>query len=299
MQATPPPSGSIPSEPAVEVENLRGDEKRRIRDEVERQTKAAIATITTRLLDYYKREVDQFYEDELAKYDPLKAKLNQDYLNSVRTIFEKSANERGPLLTRLTFLTKFPPPDATKLVTVTSDQSDRDKKKATDIQGLQKSIAAIDAKYIGELDQLKAKNKALLDEEGKNLADLVNQKQKEINIRAENEATMLVRHFSSGLSERIFTRSTFQLHEIPTKTVNFPKIYSQPGAPRVPFDRAQLDADNKAELAKELETFLSLKRYERSPVANGARDATAEFIEWRTNLKSGHWENWQKSSKRK
>lgn len=288
-------SKTLPGESATEVENLRAAEKMKIRQEIEVETKSAIGTITERLQDYYQREVDEFYRTESEKLVPLKSKLNEDYLRDIRSIFEASAKKRGPVLTRLSFLTEFPPPE--KLVPLEGeDLTKREKAKRTEIRNLQRSILELDKEYDDEVSKLNAKNAALFEKEVDNLQELLKQKQKEIDARAAEEASRLVRRFSSGLSERIFSRYTFQLKEIPTKTVNFPKIEAQPGIPRVPFDRARLDADDKAELAKELETFLNLKRYERSPVLAGARDVTTEFIEWRTNLKSGHWENWQKSS---
>ena len=288
-------SRSIPGEKSTEVENLRADEKRLIRQEIELETKSAIGTITERLQDFYKREVDEFYKTESEKLIPFKSQQQEEYLLKIRDIFEASAKKRGPVLTRLSFLTEFPPPQ--KLVPIDGeDLTKKEKAKRTEIRDLQRSIAEIDKEYAKEVEALDGEFSALFEQQVESLQDLLKQKQSEIDSRAADEATRLVRRFSSGLAERIFSRYTFQLKEIPTKTVNFPKIADQPGIPRVPFDRARLDKDDKIELTKELDTFLSLKRYERSPVSNGARDVTTEFIEWRTNLKSGHWEGWQKSS---
>ncbi|MBI1331322.1 MAG: hypothetical protein JST12_16950 [Armatimonadetes bacterium] len=289
---------TIPGEPATEVENLRGEQKQAIRDEVERETRSAIATITERLRDYYQREVDDFYADQQKALAPFKEKLDQDYLDKLRAIFEESAKKRGPVLTRLSFLTEFPPPE--KLVPIEGeDLTKREKAKREEIRDLQRQMAQIDREYDDAVSKLDGGNVEALLKEATRLQDLLKAKQKEIDDKAAKEATQLVRRFSSGLSERIFSRYTFQLREIPTKTVNFPQIGAQPGVPGVPFDRAQIDQDDKLALTKELEAFLSLNHYERSPNPADSRDVTAEFIEWRTNLKSGHWENWQKPSKPK
>lgn len=290
-------STSVPGEEAVEVENLRGDQKEKIRAEIERVTKSAIATIAERLQDYYQREIDEFYKEQVARIAPFKDQLNQDYLNKLRVIFEASAKKRGPLLTRFTFLTEFPPPALDEIVPLDGeDLTKREKAKREEIRELQRSIKEIDTAYENDVAALDAKNQDRLKDEAASILELVAQKKRDIDAKAENEATQLVRRFSSGLSQRIFSRYTFALKEIPTKTLNFPQIAAQPWVPGVPFDKVRFDRNDKATLAKQLEMFLNLKRYERSPEKVGARDVTAEFIEWRNNLKSGHWENWQKSS---
>lgn len=305
VRATPPrPSENSPTivqqrtvggVPGVDIENLRAEEKQIIRQEVRRETEAAIATMTERLKDYYNREIAEFYKNELARLVPLKDALNEEYLKQVRVIFEKYATTRGPLLIRLTFLTEFPPPD--KLIPLEGENLTKGElAKRNEIRDLQRQISDLDVQYILEIEDLEKSYASKLEQEAENIDKLLAQKQDEINAKAEDEASRLVRRFSSGLAERIFSKYTFHLKEIPTKTVNFPQIPAPPGVPRVTFDRTPLVKDNKAELTKELDTFLTLKRYERVSSKGGARDVTKEFIEWRMNLKSGHWENWERSS---
>ena len=289
---------TIPGEASTDVENLRADEKVAIRKEVEKETNDAIGTISVRLQDYYSREIDDFYRKEFARIAPLKQSQTASYLNAIRAIFEASAKKRGPLLTRLSFLTGFPPPE--KLIPIEGENlTKKETERRTEIRELQRSIAEIDQQYEADTRKLETDNADKLEKETENIQVLLQAKQKEIDQRAEKEASQLVRRFTSSLSQRIFSRYTFQLKEIPTKTVNFPKMDSPSEVPRVTFDEGQANRGEKAELANELATFLSLNHYQRAVSPIGAKDVTKEFIEWRTNLKSGHWENWQKSSTQK
>ncbi len=293
-----PSSKSIAGEPATEIENLRANEKVAIRKEVEKEANAAIATISKRLQDYYSREIDDLYKTEFDRLVPLKKTLDQELLSNIRKIFEKSAKRRAPVLTRLTFLTKFPP-TTEQTPTVAKGQVDPNPKKTNEIQDLKRLLVEIDNQYDVEMDKLDRRRSATLVNETDNILTMVSSKQKEINARAAAEATNLVKRFSTGITGRIFSKYTFQLKEIPTKTVNFPKMPVQPGIPRVTFEWNQLNQSDKTELSSELEAFLRLNHYQRVTKAEGAKDVTKEFIEWRTNLKSGHWENWQKSSAQK
>ena len=292
------PSRSIPGEAASEIENLKADEKIAIRKEVDKETNDAIATISKRLVDYYGREIDDFYKVQFAKLVPLKQTLDQELLVDSRKIFEKSARRRAPVLTRLTFLTKFPPTIEQTPVGGTS-LVDPNPKKTTEIQDLKRLLVEIDRQFEDEMDKLDQRRSSKLVSETDNILTVISSKQKEIDAGAVIEATNLVKRFSTGITSRIFSKYTFQLKEIPTKTVNFPKMPAQPGIPRVTFQWNQLNQDDKIELTKELEAFLSLNHYRRVTKVEGAKDVTKEFIEWRTNLKSGHWENWQKSSAQK
>jgi hypothetical protein len=288
-------SRMIPGEPEKVIENLKANEKAAIRREVERETDEAIQTISGRLLDYYSREIDDFYKEEFAKLVPYKSALLEEYFRKIRVLFEAAAAKRGPLLTRLWLLTDGPPPvdpvplDAKGL-------SKYQEAKMIKIRALQDEIAQIDDEYVVATLELEAGNLREIDKEFDTHQQNYEAKKREIDQRAAAEATRLVRRFSSGLSQRIFSKYTFQLKEIPTKTVNFPKMAAQSGIPRVTFDRNQLVRNERAQLTKELEAFLSLNHYQRVVEADGAKDVTQEFIEWRTNLKSGHWETWQKSS---
>jgi hypothetical protein len=293
--ATAQGTKTIPGEPEVVIENLKADEKAAIRLEVEKETNDAVETISRHLHDYYSREIDDFYKAQFAKLQPFKQSLTEKYLTDIRAIFEKSATKRGPLLTRLTLLTEFPPSE--KLIPIDEKESPSPgEKRRKEIRELQKSLIEIDFDYETAIASLVAKNSATVDQETERIFAVIAAKQSEIDQRALAEATKLVRRFSNVLSQRIFSRYTFLLKEIPTKTINFPKMPVQSGVPRVTFDRNQLSRNERVELSKELEAFLSLNHYQRAAASDGAKDVTKEFIEWRTNLKSGHWESWQKSS---
>jgi hypothetical protein len=280
------------------VENLKSDEKAAIVKEVEQETKTAIMTISGRLLDYYSREIDDFYKAEFSKLVPFKASLTEDYLKKIRAIFEKSAQKRGPILTRLWLMTEGPPP----IEPIPLEGKDISKAEATrriKIRTLQDEIKQLDSDYDLAVRDLESKNLGEIDSEFEKHQKNYDDKKKEIDERAKNEAMKLVKNFTSSLSQRIFSRYSFHLKEIPAKTVNFPKMSAQPEVPRVTFERNQVSRNEQVELAKELDTFLILKHYQRANSAVGARNVTKEFIEWRTNLKSGHWESWQKSSAQK
>ncbi len=290
-------SKSIPGQSAIEVENLRGDQKKKLQEEVERETQTAIATITTRLQDYYQRDIDEFFKAESAKLGPMKDSLNIEYLNKMRSIFEESAKKRGPLLTRFVFLTEFPPPLSKSIPPDSPDISAPAKRRTDETRDLQRQINAIDTEYEKALVELDESHQNKLAGEADAINGRLKDKQKEINNRAQAEASQLVRRFSSGLTGRIFSKYTFQLPATPTKTANFPTIQAQSEVPRVPFDRTLAGKETKELVERELDAFLELNRYERTPIKTGVRDVTQEFIEWRKNLKSGHWESWQKSSK--
>ena len=293
-----PSSRTIPGQPELEIENLKANDKKAIQAEVEKETDNAIQIISKRLHGYYSREIDDFYKAEFSQLGPYNQSLRDDSLREIRTIFEASAKKRGPILTRLTFMTKFPP----NLNIVPFDEktlTPAQIKRRTEIQDLKRSIVALDLQYDKDIIDLEKRNGTKLEAETERILASIAARQKQIDVRAADEATKLVKRFSSGISERIFSRYTFQLKELPTKTVNFPKMPAQSGVPRVTFERNLQNRDDRADLTKELEAFLSLNHYNRVTDAQRAKDVTKEFIEWRTNLKSGHWESWQKSSAQK
>ena len=293
-----PATKVIPGEPAKDIENLKSDQKLAIRKEVDKQVSEAVATISLRLQDYYSREIDDFYKTEFAKLVPIKQGLNESFLKEIRFIFEASAQKRGPVLTRLSFLTKFPPPE--NLIPIEGENlKPVEVKRRTEIRNLQTTLVTIDHDYEVDVRRIESQNANVLESETEKVLELLKQRQKEIDLRAADEAAKLVHQFSTGLSQRIFSRYTFHLSEIPTKTVNFPKMAPPGEVPRVTFDRNQLNRNEKAEMTKELDSFLSLNHYQRAASADRAKDVTKEFIEWRMNLKSGHWENWQKPSAQK
>jgi hypothetical protein len=297
IESSSPNSRTIPGESEKTVENLKADKKAAIRAEVDKETNDAIETISKRLQTYYSREIDDFYKAQFAKLVPYKQSLARDHFADIRAVFESSAMKRGPLLTRLTFLTEFPPPEKDLIPFDTENTNVSKKKREEEIRSLQNSIIQIDLEYESAIRALESKNSSKIDQEAERILAVIAAKQTEIDQRASAEASRLVKRFSSSLSQRIFSRYT--LKEIPTKTVKFPQMDVQSDVPRVTFDWNQLIGNERAELNKELEAFLSLNKYERAVSANGAKDVTKEFIEWRTNLKSGHWENWQRSSAQK
>jgi hypothetical protein len=292
-------SKTIPGDSEKTVENLKAEEKESIRKEVERETNDAVETISKRLHDYYSREIDDFYKAEFAKLKPFKQSLTLDDLKETRSIFEESAKKRGPLLTRLTLLTEFPPPERDLIPLEGKNLSDSEKKRRLEIRSLQNAIIQIDKEYELAIRALESRSGIKVDQETERILARIEAKQTEIDQRASVEASKLVKNFSSNLSKRIFSRYSFQLKEIPTKTLNFPKMAVPSEVPRVTFDRQQLISNERGEITKELEAFLSLNHYQRADKADGAKDVTKEFIEWRTNLKTGHWESWQKSSAQK
>ncbi len=293
-----PSAKTIPGQPEVEIENLRADDKKAIQAEVEKETDNAIHTISKRLQGYYSREIDDFYKAEFSKLGPYNQTIREDSLREIRTIFEASAKKRGPVLTRLTFMTKFPP-NVNIIPFNEKSLTPLEIKRQTEILNLKRSLVALDHQYDQDIIDLEKRNTSKLEAKTERILASIAARQKQIDVRAEDEATKLVKRFSSGISERIFSRYTFQLKELPTKTVNFPKMPAQVGVPRVTFERNLLNRDDRADLSKELEAFLSLNHYTRVTESQGAKDVTKEFIEWRTNLKSGHWESWQKSSAQK
>ena len=293
-----PSSRMIPGEAAMEIENLKAGEKTAIRKEIDKEVSDAIATISKRLVDYYSREFDDFYKVEFAKLDPFKQGIAKSQVSGIRKVFERFALRRAPVLTRLTFLTKFPPSVELPLGD-SKGQVDSNPKKTAEIKDLKRLLVEIDHDYDVEMEKVDRENLRKVETETESILAAISKKQMEINSRAEAEATKLVKSFSATITSRIFSKYTFQLKEIPTKTVNFPKMPAQPGVPRVTFEWNQLNQNDKAELTHEVDTFISLNHYQRVTRAENPKDVTKEFIEWRTNLKSGHWENWQKPSAQK
>lgn len=274
-------SASIPAVGAKEIEMVREEDKARLRRTIDQETNQAIDEITDRLVTFYSKRIDDLSREELAKLRPLRDAQTEAFLRAIRAIFEKYAFERGPVLTRLSFLTEFPPPE--ELIPLEGENlTEREKARRLEIRELQRKIKALDTAYENEVSKLEEVDQQQITEATEAIQKRINEELDRINDQARNEATSQVKRFSGALTGRIFGRYRFSLPASASKQLT---ISSQPIAQYSVAQKPLLEA-SRAKLMAEANIFMELRGYVWGTKEQGASDVTEEFRKWRQKLNS-------------
>lgn len=265
-----------------EIELLREEDKNTLRRTIDKETNQAIEEITDQLVTFYSKRIDDMSRDELAKLRPLRDELTVKYLSALRVIFERYAAERGPALTRLTFLTEFPPPE-TLIPLEGDDLTAKQKARRAEARELQRKIKALDIAYEAEIAKLEELDQQRITQETDDIQKRINAEIDRINEQARSEASNQVKRFSGALAGRIFGRYRFTLpasaaHQLNLKSVPIVQSATKPTKPSDP---------NRAKLMTEASIFMELRGYSWGSKEQGAADVTEEFKKWRQKLNSG------------
>ncbi|HLO97895.1 MAG TPA: hypothetical protein VK171_04805, partial [Fimbriimonas sp.] len=181
-------AASVGAVPAKEVEMVREEDKNALRRTIDKETNEAIEQITEQLITFYSKKIDEMSKDELAKLRPLRDELTEKYMSALRAIFERYAAERGPMLTRLVFLTEFPPPE--NLIPLEGeDFTAKEKARRAEARELQRKIKALDLSYEEEVAKLEEVDQQRITEETEEIQKRINAEIDRINEQARSEAT--------------------------------------------------------------------------------------------------------------
>jgi hypothetical protein len=278
---------SLPSLPSATVLTDRRVVQDNLRKSLEQESNQAIEVIKTRLVEFYQKEIDEFYTKEVDRISVIRGDLSERFKAQTRVIFDKFALLRAPLVTRFAFLADFPLPK--QLIPIEGEGIDaKESKKRLEMRELKRKLDALDLEYDKEISEIEESLNTELGAQAGQLSDKLDAKQDEINQRALQEASRQVRRFGETISARLFGDTEQKLPAVPGTSVSAQKSGKATAAnqaPVVTFTN-QSSVSGKAILENELQTWLSLNRYQLAEPGVGVQDVTDEFLKWRISLKT-------------
>jgi hypothetical protein len=267
---------SLPSLPSATVLTDRRVVQDNLRKSLEQESNQAIEVIKTRLVEFYQKEIDEFYTKEVDRISVIRGDLSERFKAQTRVIFDKFALLRAPLVTRFAFLADFPLPK--QLIPIEGEGIDaQESKKRLEMRELKRKLDALDLEYDKEISEIEESLNTELGAQAGQLSDKLDAKQDEINQRALQEASRQVRRFGETISARLPGTSVSAQKSGKATAAN--------QAPVVTFTN-QSSVSGKAILENELQTWLSLNRYQLAEPGVGVQDVTDEFLKWRISLKT-------------
>jgi hypothetical protein len=273
---------SIESRPERIVRVDRDHSAAAIKRLLEAESADARKTISERLKQYYQSEIDEFFDKEYENLGPEAQEAWRGYRDLVRPIFEKYAKERGPLVVALTVMTEFPNPEA--LVKIDPEADPAIQARTERIRDIQRQIALLDRNYDLEIEKLDGKTRLTIQDREQAMNDRVEAKRKEINDRAEREARQQVNVRTDVLNERLVSMVEARLRPAKGGSESVELSAAQSGVKGVPSTRRQIVPP--ADAHRQLQMWLALNGYDLADSPVGVRDATQDFIKWRTSLTS-------------
>lgn len=253
-----------------------------IRNLLESESAEARRVISDRLKQYYQSEIDDFFDNEYAALAPAAQAAWKEYRDKVRPIFEKYALERGPLVVALTVLTEFPNPEA--LVKKDPEADPAVQARTEKIRDLQRKIALLDQQYEIDMIKLDSETRTKIEGSETEMNARVEAKRKEINERAEREAKQQVSVRADVLNERLVGVGASKLPSHKGASLSVQLGAASNGFKGVPStSRALVPA---ADVHRQLQMWLALNGFDLADSPSGGRDATQDFIKWRSSLTS-------------
>ncbi|HVL38498.1 MAG TPA: hypothetical protein VM328_03810 [Fimbriimonadaceae bacterium] len=249
-----------------------------------REAQAAIAEaqelarseIAARLRAAYRLEVRALEKELLAEVLGGRGAAYEGVLAQLRTIFEQYADERGPLLIRLTVLVGFPDPDPLSQRTSTSKHVTRMYEEA---RRLRSEIAELDQEFRAEAHELFAGIESITETQLDDIEAVIANKLEEADRKAHEVASQEVQQHRQAIL--LAGRMQFRLPQQAGATVVVPGTAGPTAAPRVEPAPA---LDEATLLQHDLEIWLDVNGYR---LAAHGRDATKEFVQWRRNYRDG------------
>ena len=239
--------------------------------------------IVRRLHDAYLREADNLRTQQLAAFEPVRAKTIADAMKLVSDAYVKYADAVGPRVARLAVNAGFPDPD--KL----------GRRKPSGLEGLDTLAYETSQTLRAEIVALKAEFKryseatlhaADLDVDAKltELLASVDRQVGDIDLRAQEVAGREVTQAQAHLGSLLADRPPKPLPAVPATRV----VIASPAMPAPPV-RAALrneasNADDLGKAKQDLEIWLAVNKYVLRTKGQG-RDVTAEFIAWRNKFR--------------
>lgn len=288
----PAPAGStsvkFPGRPAETIHlESDADRVRHITEVLRIGREEALRDLTARLRAAYQRQVRKLEADKLAELEPKHREAMAGVYGKFRSIFERYADQRGPFVIRLALLAGFPDPDPRSESRPTNaPRTVRDRFEES--KGLRAKIADLDAAYEKEISTLLDEQDQVYAAELLALRIEIEKARAEADARANEEARQQVQQEAQELNLELAGRSSLTVPGKEPSTQVLPGQGRLAAAPplKSPTPEQRL-ADERAEIEGDLGIWLAQNGYRRSPVAQGARDATEEFRAWRQSWRAG------------
>lgn len=255
---------------------------------VEEAQQKAQKSLSRRLAAFYQRESERFANEERKRLgDPYRKAFDTEY-PTIRARFDRYANQRGPLLAKLTFRVGFPDPNPENkpLPKVTSPLL---QKRLDEAASLRTEIKRLDADYREDVTNLMAHAEGMarvaMVELEKRISDYMDMMQE----TARREAAEEIRAHPAELGLRLATPQRLNVPATPDQKVIIPPEEAIPAPPQVQSGGVfgAKSAERKLLLRRQLEIWLAQNRYALVTPGPAVRDATHEFMTWRKERQAG------------
>jgi len=255
-----------------------------VRANIERQQRQALLVLQRRLRAFYRGAGDEFQVGQQREIEATTREELSRAQDRIRAEFERYAQERAPLLARLSILVGFPdpnpyskPPDS-PLRPVARQRFEEAAQVRGELEALDKRFEANSEAILASVTNLRSDLESALRLRIQAFRD-------QLNERAEREALSQVRLTARDLGLQLLDTPPIVLPPSGTRTATVPGEPPLPAAPKVPsLGIGSGLADRRRLAEQELRIWLGLNRYRLAP---GAPDATGAFQQWRTKYRAG------------
>jgi hypothetical protein len=240
-------------------------------------------TIVRRLHDAYLREAENLRTQQLAAFEPVRAKTIANAMQQISVAYAKYADAIGPKIARLAVNAGFPDPDkqgkhkpsgAEGLDTLAYQTS----------QTLRADIAALKADFKRYSDTTLHAADADVDAKLTELLAGIDRQVGDIDAKARDVASREVSQAQGQLGSLLADRPPTPLPAIPETrvVVDSGAVAAAPARPAIADEAGR--QDSVIEAKQDLDIWLGVNRYVLRSKGRG-RDATAEFIAWRNRFR--------------
>jgi hypothetical protein len=270
---------TLPAQPEVTDEPISGTGAAKVQASVAANRERTFKLIVRRLQEAYAREAANLRAQKLAEFEPVHTALISQALTMVSKAYVAYANAAGPKIARLAVNAGFPDPDP------------KGRRKPNGLEGLDTLAYQNAQKMREDLATLKANFKrysettlrnADADADAKltNLLSEVARQVGDVDARAQEVAKREVSQAQAQLGPLLADKPPTPLPATPGSSVVIASS-AQP-AITLPAGKGTFPSadDDLNRVKQDLDIWLSVNNYIQQPKGR-ARDATAEFINWR------------------
>jgi exonuclease VII large subunit len=260
---------------------------RQVQEVIARNREQALRQIANRLRESYLQEIRRLERERLAELEPEARAAIEAALARLREIFIAYADERGPLLIRLSLIVGFPDPDPESRVRPTVDTPLARLRFAEAVE-FRTQIANLDAQYEASVQRLFTD---VADTQAIDVARIraeIAEMQARADERAREEAFRQVQLEQEQIRSVLADQSAMVVPADPGAAVTIPGSDPPVPPPAVPTPgRAETLARFREAVENDLQIWAAVRGYTLTTRGAAGRDATSEFIEWRTTRLGG------------
>lgn len=245
---------------------------------IENQQRTARTELEKRLRAVYAEEVRLFQLQVNRDLDRGRPAAYEEANERISERFQRYADEWSPLAAELYDIVGFPDPNPQSLPpkralgNVAQGRYDR-------AAALRKQLAAVDAAYDEDKAAILREAQDKLSVEEAKALTRVQELADQLERKAKQEAFAQVQISVQDLGLQLADSQPIVLNATPSQSVQIPAERPLPPAPQVPSsDIPNSLKDQRARMERDLQIWLQVNRYRLDP---NARDATAEFEQWR------------------